>query len=359
MWRDATTLQLGLSPQQGTVLTGLQRGDDTLIAALDGRHDLARLDDLAREHNLPSSRVGELVRALAGAGVLVDAATGSTGQPDRAHLSVLGGSARQRLAADAEAWSLAYPCGPDGVRVLAARAARTVLVDGAGRLGAALVGLLAAAGVGRVSTTDVGVVREQDVGPGGHTHEDVGRSRQSSVADVASRARGPAPGPGPVGAQGAPDVVVLVRDDAVDVRHGDDLVQRDQTHLAVVCGTDRVVVGPLVTPGRGPCLRCLDLHRRDRDPGWPHVAAQLVSQSAAAPGRAETGLVSVAAGLAALQVLTYLDDEVEPSAHGRTFDVLLPDATVQRRRWRAHPSCGCVRPAAGVRDNDSRDRGLS
>ena len=40
---------------------------------------------------------------------------------------------------------------------------------------------------------------------------------------------------------------MLVRDDAVDVRHGDDLVRRDQPHLAVVCGADRVVVGPLVT----------------------------------------------------------------------------------------------------------------
>jgi hypothetical protein len=352
VWRDATTLQLGLCAEHGTVLGGLRTGDDTLIAALDGRHDLPALHALAREHSVPPSRVAELVDALADAGVLVDAG-GPTGRADRAHLSALGATARQRLAADAEAWSLAYPDAPDGLRILAARAARSVLVDGAGRLGAAVAGLLAAAGVGQVATPDVAVVRDLDVGPGGYMVDDVGSTRQSSLAAATGRVCGTAPSRVSTGAP--PDVVVLVRDDAVDARHGDDLVQRDLAHLAVVCGVDRVVVGPLVVPGDGPCLRCLDLHRRDRDPCWPHVAAQLVSHSGSAPGRAETALVSVAAGLAALQVLTHLDGVVAPTAHGRTLDVLLPDAAVQRRRWRAHPACGCVRLFAGVRENDSRD----
>ena len=38
------------------------------------------------------------------------------------------------------------------------------------------------------------------------------------------------------------------------------------------------VVGPLVLPGHTGCLRCQHLHRCDRDPSWPHLAAQLAGR---------------------------------------------------------------------------------
>ncbi|GAA4346743.1 ThiF family adenylyltransferase [Angustibacter luteus] len=354
VWRDATTLQLGLSPEHGTVLTGLQDGDDALIAALDGAHDLADLRAIARDRAVAAARVDELVATLVSTGVLVDAAAGPSRRPDRAHLTALGARTQERLVADADAWSLSYPGSPDGVRLLADRAARAVRVDGAGRFGATLATLLAAAGVGRVDAVDNTPVTAQDVGPGGHRQVDVGRSRRASVADAVRRVRDRPPAPAQAGRR--PDLVVLVRVDAVDVRLADELTSQDQAHLAVVTGADRISVGPLVVPGHGPCLRCLDLHRRDRDPGWPHVVSQLVSGAGASrgAGSAETALTSVAAGLAALQVLVHLDGQVPAAARGRTLDVVLPDGTVERRRWRAHPGCGCVRlPSMG--ETGSRD----
>ncbi|HET8616440.1 MAG TPA: hypothetical protein VFL94_13010, partial [Actinomycetales bacterium] len=92
------------------------------------------------------------------------------------------------------------------------------------------------------------------------------------------------------------------------------------------------------------CLRCLDLHRRDRDPDWPQVVAQLLSaQTTRTCGRAETASATAAAGLAALQVLVHLDGYTRPVSVGRTLELTLPEGLVERRAWRLHPSCGCAR----------------
>jgi hypothetical protein len=141
-----------------------------------------------------------------------------------------------------------------------------------------------------------------------------------------------------------PDLTVLVADDVVDSRRGDELVRHDVPHIAVVTTPDRVVIGPLVLPGRTPCLRCLDLHRRDRDPAWPQIVAQLLSaQVRRGCGRAETASATAAAGLAALQALVLLDGHATPVSVGRTLELTLPDGLVERRAWRLHPSCGCAR----------------
>ncbi len=70
-------------------------------------------------------------------------------------------------------------------------------------------------------------------------------------------------------------------------------LRRDVPHLAIVFDDTGARVGPLVEPGRGPCLRCLDLARRDDDPAWPAIAAQLAGRQAAT--RTERAAIEVAA----------------------------------------------------------------
>jgi hypothetical protein len=256
-------------------------------------------------------------------------------------------------------------------------------VDGLGRLGAAVAATLAGAGVGRVEGVDDALVARADVLAAGHGADDVGTSRTRSLSRAVERVLGRSAEPAPPadGAQTEPDLVVLVREDAVELAPADELVHRGVDHLAVVVGAERVVVGPLVVPGRGPCLRCLHLHRCDRDPAWPRLAAQLVTPRAAEPPqptsrtpraaaaagpsparthagdaarepapRGEAGSATAAAGLVTLQVLTHLDGVVRPVSAGRTLDLVLPDGLVERRRWTTHPRCGCARlPDAGSR----------
>ncbi|HEX2807495.1 MAG TPA: TOMM precursor leader peptide-binding protein, partial [Kineosporiaceae bacterium] len=147
------------------------------------------------------------------------------------------------------------------------------------------------------------------------------------------------------------DLVVLIDRGAADAAAADPVLAQDVPHLSVVVRESSILVGPLVVPGHGPCLRCLDLHRSERDPQWPLVLAQLVSSAAArsAP-RAETASAHVAAGLAALQVLGQLDGRHTPSALGATLEIELPDGLISRRPWPAHPACGCHWPPAATRD---------
>ena len=344
VWRDATTVQLGVFPGPGVVLTGLRAGDDALLAALDGAHDLAQLGAVAARNQVSRRRLTELVDVLERAHLLVDP---SSPAADRGHLARVGAGLRARLAPDVLAWSLVHDT--DGVRVAADRLRRRVLISGAGRVGSALATTLSAAGVGTVVLADAREVRCGDVLPAGVGQADVGSPWPHALAAAQQRIAGSTSsgsGSGPP-AEGAPDVVVLVGEDVLDSRVGEDLVRRDIAHLGVLVSVDRVVVGPLVRPGSSACLRCLDLHRRDRDPAWPHLVAQLLTRRSEPGGLGETALSTTAAGLAALQVLAQLDGISTPDAVGRTLELSLPQGAVQRRRWRRHAACGCARLPEG------------
>ena len=335
VWRDPTTMQVGLFPGPGVVLAGLRPGDEAVLSALDGVHDLDQVRQVAASHQVGRRRVQELLALLDRARLLVGE---DRHQPlDRAHLTRLGESARARLRPDTEAWSLVHDT--DGLMLAAGRAGQHVLVHGAGRVGSAIAATVSAAGVGAVSIRDSRAVRPGDILPAGVAAPDDGGSWRQAMGAALERVTGAPTSRAP--ASDPPDLVVLVGEQVLDARVGDDLVRRDVPHLGVVVGTDRVVVGPLVLPGRSACLRCLDLHRRDRDPAWPHLVAQLIGGCGVAVG--ETALCTAAAGIAALQVLGQLDGQVRPDAVGRTLELTLPHGSVRRRAWGPHTGCGCAR----------------
>lgn len=139
-----------------------------------------------------------------------------------------------------------------------------------------------------------------------------------------------------------PDLVILAPDVGRDLVTASWLVGRDIPHLSLVSCDDGMIVGPLVVPGVSPCLECLELHRRDRDPQWPAVAKAWDSTTGAEPvepvrpGRA---LLRSAASLVALVVAATARQDVA-SVLGATTRVG-PDAVVVRRLWRRHPRCSC------------------
>jgi bacteriocin biosynthesis cyclodehydratase domain-containing protein len=120
--------------------------------------------------------------------------------------------------------------------------------------------------------------------------------------------------------------------------------RRGQPHLAVEIRDTAVVIGPLVPAAGTPCVRCLDLHRSDRDPAWPTLAVQLATLHADPVCPATTLLA--AAAYAAHEVLTYLDGR-PATTEGATIEVSGP-GRARRRSWPAHPACTCrLRPARG------------
>ena len=112
-------------------------------------------------------------------------------------------------------------------------------------------------------------------------------------------------------------------------------LRRDVPHLPVVLGDAGMTVGPLIEPGSGPCLLCLELHRRDLDPAWPAIAAQLLGRRS----RAESPVVvmegAAAASRLALERLT--------AGAGAAASLRIDAATGRRevRTWLRHPDCGC------------------
>lgn len=136
-----------------------------------------------------------------------------------------------------------------------------------------------------------------------------------------------------------PDLAVLVDDWVLAPADSARFLRRDIPHLPVVT-TDRAVnVGPLVEPGRGPCLHCVDLARRDDDPAWPALAAQVLGRRPRALTRLEVG---EAAALAARAILRYRDGERHPAGDARPAWRLDRDGSVSERRWASHPECRCA-----------------
>ena len=120
-----------------------------------------------------------------------------------------------------------------------------------------------------------------------------------------------------------------------------ELVRSGVPHLRVVVREATAVIGPFVLPGSTSCLRCLELHRSDRDAAWPVIAAQLASGGSRNGTEAcDIALATLAASITALQVLAFIDGGTPATCNG-TLEIALPDWRVRRRSWRAHPSCGC------------------
>lgn len=140
---------------------------------------------------------------------------------------------------------------------------------------------------------------------------------------------------------GGANLAVLCARDAISPDEGR-LWQRAGTpHLPVVLRDEEAVIGPLVLPGRSPCLRCLDLHRRDRDSAWPRILTQLSCPPGELP-RAVDAPPAHASVISALVHLIALESLTRTSLTGVSWQVSLPWPDVRTRAWEQHPQCECL-----------------
>lgn len=104
----------------------------------------------------------------------------------------------------------------------------------------------------------------------------------------------------------------------------------DLPHLPIGFEQDAAVVGPLVVPGRTPCLSCRDAHERDRDEAWPRLHAQLVGTTT----RVTAARIAHAAALAARILRT-------PTPSAGLMVRVSPDGRHAWRSVRHHAECPC------------------
>ena len=210
-----------------------------------------------------------------------------------------------------------------GTRQLLHRTGWRVVVSGRGRLPWAIGSLLRTTGVGQV-----------DLGPAAIHALDQALRADPSVA--------------------APDLVVLVGSGVLDPRTGDPWWRRGVPALPVVTDGRRIVVGPVVDDPAGPCLRCLDLERTDRDAAWPALVAQVSAQSKSADDEvsSESTLTTMASGVVAMIVTAHLGGD--PSPAGVSVEMSLPWPRLDHRRWARHAHC-----AAHARTRHTGESGFS
>lgn len=111
-------------------------------------------------------------------------------------------------------------------------------------------------------------------------------------------------------------------------------LRRDVPHLPIVFGDRTVRVGPLVEPGLGPCLHCLERFRTDADPAWPAIASQLWGRRSPLENPFLASEVAVLATRLVLDRIAGAPGEAESTAI---------DARRRRisERHRVHPECRC------------------
>ena len=297
-----------------------------LLRSLDGRRaQRAVLGDADRD-GLDRPTVVRVLDGLRAAGLLLDVDAVDLMAADA------GPAAAARTAAELPAaLSIA------GGQVWTARRSAVVVIDGANRVGVPLAAVLAASGVGRVSVRDPGLATAADAIVGGLSAADEGRPRSVAAADAIRRAS-PLTDLRPLSDEAA-DLVVLARPWAASDPLATAVHRTQVPHLVATVRGEVGVVGPLVVPGVTSCLRCADLHRRDADPRWPRLAAQLTATEPPPSGATVTCLLTAAT--AALQVLAYLDGTAAPATLEATVELRPPDLRPRLRRWPPHPACDC------------------
>jgi len=124
------------------------------------------------------------------------------------------------------------------------------------------------------------------------------------------------------------------------------LAEAGTEHLVVRAEPTRAVVGPLVSPATGPCVRCDDLARARLDRSWPILLAQLCRT----PARPDVGLANWAAATASAQVRSRLAG-MPSELVGRSLELGIADFRLRARTWPVQPECGLhpeTLPAAGT-----------
>jgi bacteriocin biosynthesis cyclodehydratase domain-containing protein len=279
-----------------------------LLDLLDGTRSERELLAEAGRYGIRQLDARALLDALRAAGLVVGA---QTLLPHNLPEPV-----RRRLAGEAASLALRGSDAPaTPAQILRRRAAARVVVTGRGRLAAPVALALAQAGVGHVTSALDGVAEEITRAAPGTKTAPLRRSETTFVVHT--------------GAIGPASLTAA------------SYAQHRLPHLTVGVRDGAALVGPLVPPHGRPCLNCLDLHRCDRDPAWPQLAAQLAAPD---PEPCAAATLLSAAGLATGEVLSWLDGET-PTTVGAVVEIPAP-GRLRRRSWPPHPRCRCIRPGS-------------
>ncbi len=325
--RSGSSVQIGTDAPRCVVVMDAPQDSGPVLGGLDGRSTVAQV---LLEHGADPLVWSSLLDQLVGADLLIPVE-----QLDRTHIPAVPGA-----HLSGERSGLAHRYGDAAaVRILQTRDDALVVVRGNSPIVAAIATGLAAAGIGHIHHEPTETTQSAPGAvPGGPTgRRRVPVSRQGSHLSARLRDAYPTVRVHRPAAHQHPTIVVMAGDAVPDLSLAAIFVRSHVPHLTVAGGVARIVVGPLVLPGRSSCLSCAHRHRTDADPEWPMVARQLADD----PPRTSALLTTAAAWLAVGEVLEHIDGISKPRTVDGTLEWLSGDLAPRRRSWTAHPECGC------------------
>lgn len=291
------TIRLGDDPVHGVVLTGLARGEIEPVRAL--LHLLAsaatalRATTVASATGLAVPRVLEIAAAITDAGLTHAHPTASAGPVgwDAWSLARLRSGREQEL----------HRRRPS--TMAERRAGARIIIDGRGPLTAEIARLVGAAHVGHL---------RMGWYAGASEDHDLDSPDPCLIVSVSTR-------------------LPLIR--------ARDWWKRGIIHLPVVAHGASIEIGPLLVPGRGPCLNCVRLQSLPAPAGVHDGSARLdlLSDGQSDLVQVEPSLGGLAAGTAAMLALGVVD--AYPPPVGVRWHTALPLPSLATSRWEVHPLC--------------------
>ena len=140
--------------------------------------------------------------------------------------------------------------------------------------------------------------------------------------------------------ESSPDLAVIVAGWVISPEDHGSWLRRDIPHLPVVIGDGGVTIGPLVEPGNGPCLYCVQLSRTDDDPAWPAIATQLWNRPA--PPMSPLVVAEASAFIARRAGERLTSGPGEATSWRLTAT---SNGAISPRAWTRHALCRCAVPA--------------
>jgi hypothetical protein len=332
LWRDLNSLQIG-SGNQRVIFNSLSPAQERLIAALYRGIADKQLPRLMDDLGVESIEGQSLVEALEPL-LLRDTA------PMKEPLSeeFVAGAFAEIIRA-----SLLHSA--DGATVLMERKFRTVHVDDLSGAGLALTLGLASAGIGRVVSHDQSKVEPRDLGPTGYPSQLLGKPKIEAVkALLASSPNQMAMVAGHKLSERnleSIDCAALIGQQVIEPRRYVQWLNRDVPHVALTFEVDHASVSPLIVPGRGACLFCLEEARINHDSSWPVVASQLVTSKDRLDDSASR---LFCAGLAIQKILAQLDDAGDFKQTAKElvgYQLNLFTGAITEFSWPEHEACSC------------------
>lgn len=273
--RDPHTLQLGLD-WPGLAILRDSPGIRAVLYAIDGCRDAESVIRTAETQETTREEAAEALADLVAAGAVVDQAATPRGPASEAGWASL--------------WLLAGP-DRDPRDLLRRRVSCTVAVQGAGAVAEASSAALA--------STDVRMTEE--------------------VAGA--------------------DVVILASDQEPVRARADPVMRSGQAHLWVFVRELVGVVGPYVSPGCLPCLRCVDAARAELDPAWPTLLEAAAARPLVVPA-CDPALSGLVGAWAAHEVAVWASG-VRPQSWSAVIEVPHGFGPMETVRFEPHPRCGC------------------